>query len=277
MADDDILAQIDAFGGGRSEPPYGGTQGKQNYIGVPDDYVAAGNVIPTTTFSDRTGRAGTAYLPGVAAPTYVTGSEYRMRALSPERIAALQSQLARAGLIGPKQTFRVGVWDEVSAAAYRKVLAYANQGGIDEDSALNDLQFDAASNRGVLMRGDGAVAGGSGSAAPKAPEPGNVTRLTSGTSLEEQIQQAARNRLGRKLRKSEVSRFVSIYHGIEKEDSAALNAADDQVQAGADVTITEAPTPDTAASQFMDHNYAQEEAGNKAFGYLQAIQNLVGG
>lgn len=273
MADSDILASIQAGPDGSEAQQFGGQQGKQKYIGVPDAYAATGNVVPTKTFSDRTSRSGTVYLPGATTPQYVTGSEYRMRTLSPERIAALQGELAKAGLITPKQTFRVGVWDEVSAGAYRKVLAYANQGGIDENTALSELSFHGSTGIGGLVHGDGSAVGAGSSSLKQ----GHISTLTPAVTLEEQVQQSARTRLGRKLRKDEIAKFVNVYQGIEKHANSQDIAAQDAAALGSSSTVTGAPSTDVAASQFLDSNNAQEEAGVHTLGFLDVIKHMVGG
>lgn len=282
MADDDFQSIIDAINagpdGGAAAAQFGGQQGKQRYIGVPDDYAvtrSAGTAGSAANFrSAEMGDTSRIYTPGGVpanvTPRYVTGSEYRMRSLSPERIAQLQQTLATAGLIGKKQVFRVGVWDETSAAAYRKVLAYANQGGIDEDTALAEIQYHADTGQGALMFGDGRSADGT------TGTQGRVQHLTPAVTLEEQVQQSAQNRLGRKLRKNEVDKFVSIYSGIEKHTNAQeITAADDAAQ-GIDSTVTDPPSIDVAASQYLDHGFAQEEAGQHAYGFLDIIKRMVG-
>lgn len=269
MADDDIEAMIAA-----APSAAGATDtSKQRYIGVPDNYTATRTDVGTagsaSHFAAREHGDNTRLYTGNAqplqvTPRYATGSEYRMRSLSPERIAALQSTLVSAGLIGKKQTFRIGVWDEVSASAYRKVLAYANQGGIDEDTALSELQYN----------GLGGLAG-PGDQTPI--KQGRVQTVTPATTLEQQVQQTAQDRLGRKLRKDEVTKFVTLYGGIEKSYNANERAAADAADQGTDTTLTAPPSVDAAATQFMDSKYATEAAGQDTLGYLGALQQLVGG
>lgn len=267
MADDDLEARIEAGPGG-GQQQVGGQQGAQKYIGVPDTYSVSAN---------QTGRFGPLKTGYVLAktpvpPRYVTGAEYRPRFLAPERIAALQQTLARSGLIGPKQTYRIGVWDETSASAYRKVLAYANQGGIDEDTALTEIAFNAQSGRGQLVQGDGSLVGAGGDVG----RAGRTQTLTPAVTLEQQVQQSARARLGRKLRASEVKRFVSVYQGLERGVNAQELAAGDMNAAGQNAVLTPPPSPDVAASQFLDNGFATEEAGQNTLGYLDALKQLVG-
>jgi len=279
VADGDIEALI---AGG----PSGGSAAvdqKKHYIGPqPDSYVAQ-RQIPGAGTQGSSAHLNSVinndtlhvYTPGggpIAVPQrYAEGTEFGPRMLSPERIAQLQQALIGAGLITKKQTFRVGVWDETSSKAYRNVLAYANQGGIDADTALSELTFNAASGKGGLIHGDGSGADG-GSAGRQ----GRVQTLTPAVTLEEQVQQSARSRLGRKLRKSEVSRFVSVYNGIEKRSNAQELSAANTADAGGDTTLTAPPSTDVAASQFLDSNNAQEEAGVHTLGFLDVIKQMVG-
>lgn len=212
--------------------------------------------------AERRGAANTAREP------YYDGSEFAPRTLSPEARARLQRAMAQAGLIGKNSTYRLGVWDETSVKAYKKVLSYANQGGLDADTALQELmmapQFDA----------EGLESGLGGGAAPV--EPGNVSRTTNPLSIEAQMQAVARERLGRKLNTKEVAKFAALYSGMEKGYNAKMNAAEDTVAAGGDVTIEEQAPLDVAADQFIDSNYANEAGGQDAYGYLGALKNLLG-
>lgn len=255
---DELLALINA---GPSGGAAADTVGPAKPIGIPDTfqpYIPERGPVSADQAERSPGRG--------AAQPYYDGAEFGPRTLSPEARARIQSAMAQAGLIGKNDTFRVGVWDETSAKAYKKVLAYANQGGIMAEDALQEL-LDAPQ-----MDGDGSVGG------ELQQEPGKVSSTTSAVSLEEQMQQAARSRLGRKLRSNEIAKFVSIYQGMETGFNSKANAMQDEAAvSGEDASIEEIPGIDAASSQFIDANYAQEEAEQSSYGYLEALKNLVGG
>lgn len=255
MSSEDLLALIAAGpSGGAVE-----TQGPARPIGIPDTFQAYGGQL---------GGKGADTPRFVPAP-YYDGAEFGPRTLSPESRARIQSAMAQAGLIGKNDTFRVGVWDETSAKAYKKVLAYANQGGLKAEDALQELLS------APQMDGEGNAVGGD---AALEQDPGKVSAISSALSLEEQVQQAAQARLGRKLKRAEVAKFASIYQGMEGAFNTKANTMqDDAAVTGVDSEIEELPGADVAADQFIDSNYAQEAAGQDAYGYLGALRSLLGG
>lgn len=87
-------------------------------LGVPKDY--------TTRDTNSFGFTET------IRPAFMEGDDYKPARLTPENIARLQRQLVGAGVLTSK--FRIGVWDDVSRKAYRKVLQFANQNGINDDA-----------------------------------------------------------------------------------------------------------------------------------------------
>lgn len=262
MASDDLLRLIAAGPSGGGEEP---VQGRAKPIGVPETFMPYVQQPSGPISADAAERRG----PAVAREPYYDGAEYGPRSLSPETRARMQAAMAQAGLIGKRDTYRLGVWDETSVKAYKKVLAYANQGGLDADTALSELlqapQYDA----------EGLEAGGAGALQP---DPGKVTATTSALSLEEQVQQTARQRLGRKLRANEVSKFVTLFQGMEGGfNDTAASMQETAAVTGQDASIEEIPTADVAAEQFVDADYAQEAAGQDAYGYLNALRGLIGG
>lgn len=249
-----------------SGPPVGAVEqtGQAKAIGIPDTFVPyvkpfapSGRMSP-----DQAERRGIGAAP---REPYFDGAEFGPRSLSPETRARLQSAMAQAGLIGENDTYRLGVWDETSTKAYKKVLAYANQGGIDADTALDEL----LQSQMYDMNG---LAGG------LEPDPGRVTSTTSSLTLEAQVQAAAQARLGRKLRAGEVSKFAAIYQGMEGGFNSKVSSMQDQAAAtGQDASVEEIPSADVAADQYIDSNFAQEEAGQSTSGYLDALRGLLGG
>ena len=247
MADDDLLANIPQVGVASAAPV--------QYLGVPEGYQAPN---PYGGFS------GFGYVPAkTQAPKYQDADVLAPGALSPERIAQLQEQLAKAGLYGGKKAvYRLGLWDDATQSAWAKVLSYANQSGLGQDDALSSLVAHP-------LPKDPATDGS---------DPGKVSKLTDAPTLEAQVQQAAQRRLGRKLRSSEVAKFVSLYQGLERKDNATYGAAQDAAAEGKDTTITpQAPGADVAAGDFIDSNNAQEAAGQDAYGYFDALKTLIGG
>lgn len=248
---------------------------------MPTDWAALAASAPTGEESGPTGPSKPIGIPETYRPTrpdggprfvpdpYYDGAEFGPRVLSPETRARLQEAMRQAGLYGKSDTYRLGVWDDVSAKAYKKVLSYANQGGMRAEAALQELM---ASPQIDAQTGEAGLSGG------LQPDPGKVTATTSALSLEERVQAAARARLGRKLRANEVSKFVSLYQDMESSfNTTASSMQDSAAVSGEDASIEEIPGADVAADQFIDSDFAQEEAGQSAYGYLGALRNLLGG
>lgn len=242
------------------------------YYGVPDTWPErlaiehkSNRPTPGSAADFRRGESGY-YVPEL----YKTADDADRRlimSMPAERLAALQDAMATVGLFGAKARYVRGFADDNTRKGFAKLLGYANQAGADYESTLQQM----------LASGQKFGAEGIGGAGSDAIKPGNATRLTAAKDLERQVQQAARTRLGRKLRGREMQRFVSIYQAIEKKDGANIAAASDQMAAGQDVTVTQPMSVDTAAEGFIDENFAQEEAGENAYGFLDVIKSMVGG
>jgi len=71
---------------------------------------------------------------------YYDGDEFFPGQLPPESVAALQRKMAEIGLLSPSTRFRLGVWDDASRKAYRLLLAYANQQGMNYKQALTHME-----------------------------------------------------------------------------------------------------------------------------------------
>lgn len=245
---------------------------KGKYYGdIADDYLAPDRRTPYTRSPDSRLLPSNQPGQGYREPVYKTANDEDFRLLQgmgPEALADLQEAMGTLGLIKPTATYRRGVVDTTTRKAFQQILGYANQNGFDD---WRQAIASYAQSSGV--RGDGTVVGPA--AAPV--EQGDVTQLTDAVTLEQQVQQSAQQRLGRKLRSKEVERFVSIYNGIERKEAQGRFGAQDAAEQGQDMTITGAPSVGAATEQFIDSDFAQEEAGQAAYGYLDALKGLVGG
>lgn len=109
-------------------------------IGVPDDYVATRpRVSHIGDVGSADAAAAQAGVQRETPPQYYDGDEFAPGQQSPDEIAQLQRTMASIGLLSPNTRFRLGVWDESSQKAYRGLLAYANQQGLDFRVAMMNL------------------------------------------------------------------------------------------------------------------------------------------
>lgn len=262
--------------GGDDEDDTSEVRPKRKYYGdIGDDYLAPDRRAPYTQRPNGLlpSPAGATY--GYKKPRFETANDEDFRLLQnlgPERLAEVQEALGVVGLIKRNATYRRGVIDTTTRKAFQQILGYANQNGFDD---WREAFADYA--RGSTVKGDGTLVGPGGpGGGSEQVEQGDVVQLTDAVSLEQQVQQSAQQRLGRKLRKSEVERFVSVYNGIERKEAGSRFAAQDAAGMGADSTIMGIPGAGAASEQFIDNGFAQEEAGQSTLGYLDALKGLVG-
>lgn len=128
-------------------------------IGVPRGYtVPSVRVGPVSARQAEALAASNRRLPGTVferGPRYFDGDQWRIASTSPQTVTAIQRAMVNAGLLND---FKYGVWDERSADAYAKVLAYANAAGISDQMALQQM----AENPDLALGGGGSSGGGSG-------------------------------------------------------------------------------------------------------------------
>lgn len=255
---------------GQESKPSSTNREDGKFYGVPDDYVSIG--APRTPVSRSPNAIDYAAQPRVSAPRYQTASDDDRRLLmnlGPEAVRSVQMALAEVGLIKPNSAYRVGVVDNTTRNAFADLLGYANQEGLDWKTALVKYAGDGG------MQGDGDVVGGIGGGGEPA-EAGVVTDVANPITLEQQVQQAALSRLGRKLRGGEVQRFITVYQSLERGSNSDVVVAQQQAQGGVSSEVTAGPSMDASALDYVDDTFATEAASQDTYGYFEALKSLVG-
>ena len=225
-----------------SNPPTASPTASRSPLGVPGDYVAVRQPSGPDPEAWRwaRGEAGPAqpmYQPQAVAPRYFDGDQFRPAGLRPEDRAKFQRALIAAGLLDGRKT-TLGVWDDTSSDAYGRLLAFANQSGLDELSALREwtAQFERF----------GETAAGSLPA----------VRLTNPADIAAITEKVAREVLGRRVDPADVERLTAQFHGME---TGFAQAAHKQSVVGG--TVTEPPSLATflnAKLREIDPKGAQE-------------------
>ncbi len=105
-------------------------------IGVPVDFVASREGPREFRRDPKPGESRTRV--EAIEPQYFEGDELAPATLDGAIIARLQMRLVAAGLL-EKNTYYVGAWDDLTIAAYKSVLGFANQNGFDATKAMNRL------------------------------------------------------------------------------------------------------------------------------------------
>jgi hypothetical protein len=175
--------------------------------------------------------------------------------LAPERIAEIQSGLARAGLL-PKKGTAYKIWDGNTAGAMQKVLAYANQRGLVWQDALEEWGM-AADESGMNDPGPGRVF---------------TPRLSNPDDLRATFKQVAYQRTGGNfLDDAAYERMVAAYQDAEMK---AQRGQFDAAVSGA--TVVDAPSAQTfAEGQLQDTATADVEA-NSVAQYGKVLEGMMG-
>lgn len=154
------------------------------------------------------------------APRYFDGNEWDPATIPPEDRAQLQLALREAGLFSKGQKFTLGVWDDSTRGAYKRLLAYANGTGQTWNEALQEYGRTGGAGGGMIDADTGAAAGPGSDRAPL------VKRTTNPSELAATFEVIYRDRTGKKPSPGELSRMVGAYLAGESAQQEALyNAA----------------------------------------------------
>lgn len=185
--------------------------------------------------------------------------------LTPQQLAEFQSRIVSSGIARDRDilwgdyddtTFKV--WQAINERSARFYAAGQSR------TPSEVLDMIAAAQTGMGME-------------EGEQRTGDISRKTSSLDLEAVVQNAAQQRLGRKLSKKEAAKFAQIYGGVEDTYNRQANSASRAAAEGADSTIVAPADPSVAADQYLDADFAQEEAGMDSYGYLNVLRNMVGG
>jgi hypothetical protein len=186
--------------------------------------------------------------------------------MSRDEIRALQDQLVSAGYMSQRDVSTPGLVDGATAKAYGDLL---------QDTSAYNAAGNPVTIGGLLgQRGTARAAVGLGDTGTTN---GRVQQLTPGLDLETQAQQVAASRYGRKLRPSELQKFVTIYHGLEGAQNASLLTADTAAQAGKNTTVTGASSVGAAATSYLDTLHPAEAAAHDVAGQFGNLLDLLRG
>lgn len=187
------------------------------FIGVPKGYTAqrplperfSGGLADTGNIL----RGGSGRTDAMVArtPLYREGAEYVPSTLAVEDRARLQLAMRQAGLFTKKERFTVGVWDDNTRNAYRRLLEYANGAGLTWQDAL--AEYAAAK-----------AAGGAEEEEVRAPL---VVKISNPADIRRAFDAALPSVIGRKLRPDEIERFTRAYQAQEAAEQRQIYAMDE--------------------------------------------------
>lgn len=186
--------------------------------------------------------------------------------LNEQQLAAFQDRILSAGIVdedsivyGDYDDTTLKVWANINERAAR----FYKVGQKRTPSEVLDMI--EAANRAAGMTPDTDV------------DPGAVTSVTPGDTLEQQVQQAASQRLRRKLKPSEVQKFIAVYQGMERSANSQQVAASRAAQDGVSSEVTSGPSMDASALGYVDNTFATEAAGQDVSSYFETLKQMVGG
>lgn len=186
--------------------------------------------------------------------------------LNDQELAAFQDRILSAGIVdegsivyGDYDDTTLKVWANINERAAR----FYKVGQKRTPSEVLDMI--EAANRAAGMTPDTDV------------DPGAVTSVTPGDTLEQQVQQAASQRLRRKLKPSEVQKFIAVYQGMERSANSQQVAASRAARDGVSSEVTSGPSMDASALGYVDNTFATEAAGQDVSSYFETLKQMVGG
>jgi hypothetical protein len=161
------------------------------------------------------------------APRYFEGNQYAPATQPPEKIAELQRKLIKAGVLAQGFT-SFGIWDDVSSAAYEKILGYANQQGLSDDEIMESWTKYGAAN------GD----------------PDKKLVVKNPEEVAATVKEAAAKILGRSLSQAEVDQLVAGYQSLDRQQQESQAATAAQISDTAYTNFTQGkPTTSGGGTQ----------------------------
>jgi hypothetical protein len=229
-------------------------------IGVPDDYTARTDISEyTDIFGDPWGGGGTVS----RRPQYQEGDELLPANFGPAQIADLQRQLAEVGLLPPGASIQFRVWDETSAAAFYKLLAYANQNGLHWTSALNKMKSES---QGAFQVDEfGNIVPVDPNAQEKLP-----TRTTPREELIPLFRQAIIETRGEGWSEDKINSMVSAFQQQEIAAQQEAYAAE-----GTSQNVEGMPSPEAFILSKVEGEDPDRVAAEKGLDYVNEFQQLL--
>lgn len=215
----------------------GGVDAARRYGATPEDRAARGNI------------------PG--RHSYYYASDAYAPASNPSDIPDLQQKLIKAGLLDPtKPGYTPGLWGALEVQAYINVLTQANIYGVDADRMLDYKVGHPGQDLNAIQQ----------------------ISLSSPISIQQAFESAFESSLGHKPAPDQTAAFVSAYQHYQvtgETAGAKAAAAYAKNPATAPTSITDTAAPGDFAKNYIDTQYASEEAGVGYQHGLDLIKNEI--
>jgi hypothetical protein len=260
------------------------TTREEKFLGVPDDYTRPGREKPRRyrNIPEKVDDVRGSRFFSDGTPRFTEQSLTEdIRNLGPEETFRIQRLLVKAGLIGKKTKFRLGLWDDTTVNAYKKAMVFANRYTVDLPEALDMLAQGQAEGAGVDLDGEGDVGG------PEELFSGNKTttqsqvNLTDAQSARGLLRQALRQKLGRAPTKDEMAQFVSSLNSAERANprsSTTTSTFDEGEQVSSSTSTSGGLDSGAYTDEFTDSKFGQEMGTYQAATtYYDALRDVLRG
>jgi hypothetical protein len=206
------------------------------------------------------------------APRYFKDDEFRPANFHPTEISSIQQELAFVGLYQDNDYVVAGDWGPDTAAAFKRLLGYANQHGMTWRDALANIRAGiGAGAPGPGGEGGGGGGGGGGTGGGggrfRIDESGNivpiaediperaplVARTTDPRTVALVMREAAMNLLGEGLNNETTQGLVQAFNQMEVQRQQA--AYDTQLTGG---TVVDIPSTEAFAQAELESKYPEQ-------------------
>lgn len=259
MADkSSVQAIMDAIAAG--PPATSGATKEPLPIGVPKDYVAQR---PSREYVGSI----LAWTERPVAPQYFEGDDARIfGGMSPEDTFLLTDELRKLGILDASKKSTTGTFmDEEVRGGLKTLLSIANMRGTTWRETVDQLHQEAIAT-GVYDQ----------AAKSTAPKRAPLTvRLTNPSDLSLMADAVAKQTIGRKLRQSELAKFVSSYQGMEATAQRQAYELDNPDGSGG--SSVAAPSVEAAATDMVRQQAPDEAYTMDVTNTLDSFFKMLGG
>lgn len=187
---------------------------KQMYIGVPNDYsIRTTQETPAEAaakYGSHLGQIPSQAFAEPTTPTFKFGDESKLGNLPPEQLARLQGDMVRAGVIGPKTAYTLGIADNTTVNAWKEVLGIANRyGSTDPVSILGQMASSTEAQKKAALQA---------SRYSKSTSTSTSTQysITDPTTAHVVLRRTLEQELGRAPTEDDARQFLSALNSVER-------------------------------------------------------------
>lgn len=231
-----------------SSPDQGGP------IGVPADYPIHRPFTPLNRLPKAEQHVGN---PMTAPGFYMDGDEFIPSGYTADRIAQIQVNMEKAGILS--QNYSLGIWDQPTQSAYKYLLGAANGAGESAEQTLSRMLATVAAGGGPDI---------SDSLPPL------VIRQSDPQTLGNIFRRAVIDLAGVGWTQAQIQSAVTAYQALEAQRQSEMYSAQ-YLQGGG--TVQELPSPEEFIENKVRTEQPEAVAGEEGLGFIQEFVNMATG